>query len=234
MQTVADTPANEFISGTKDIAPLAIGVGIYGLAFGMLAAQAGMDGLHTGMMSAIVFAGSSQIVAIERIVAGAGAGAAVIAGIALNLRLLLITASLRDQFKGRPAWQVALGAHMSGDENWALMHAARNAGRQVGYWYLVAGGLVQFVIWISTTALGAVLASTIPEPRALGIDFAFAAAFIAILRGLWRGSGTDLLPWGVSAAVAAAMLGLTPLDPSWSLIAAGLSGAVVAGLRGHG
>ena len=104
----------EFLAGAKDIAPLAIGVGIYGLAFGVLAAQAGMDGLHTGMMSAIVFAGSSQIVAIERIVAGAGAGAAVIAGIALNLRLLLITASLREQFAGRPAWQVALGAHLRG------------------------------------------------------------------------------------------------------------------------
>lgn len=225
---------DEFLAGAKDITPLAIGVGIYGLAFGVLAAQAGMDGLHTGMMSGIVFAGSSQIVAIERIVAGAGAGAAVIAGIALNLRFLLITASLRDQFKGRPAWQVALGAHMSADENWALMHAARNAGRQVGYWYLVAGGLVQFVLWIAATTTGAVIASAIPEPRALGIDFAFAAAFIAILRGLWRGTGIDLLPWGVSVAVAATMVGLTPLDPSWSLIAAGLSGAVAAGLRGRG
>ncbi|HQU67623.1 MAG TPA: AzlC family ABC transporter permease [Albidovulum sp.] len=225
---------NELLAGAKDITPLAIGVGIYGLAFGVLAAQAGMDGLHTGMMSAIVFAGSSQIVAIERIVAGAGAGAAVIAGIALNLRLLLITASLRDQFRGRPAWQVALGAHMAADENWAMMHAAQNAGRPAGYWYFVGGGLVQFVLWIAATATGAVLASAIPEPRALGIDFAFAAAFIAILRGLWRGAAIDLLPWGVSVAVAAAMVGLTPLDPSWSLIAAGLSGAVAAGLRGRG
>lgn len=234
MLKVPERPSTEMIAGARDIAPLAIGVGIYGLAFGMLAAQAGMDGLHTGMMGAIVFAGSSQIVAIERIVAGAGAGAAVIAGIALNLRLLLITASLRDQFQGRPWWQVALGAHMSADENWALMHAARNAGRQVGYWYLVAGGLVQFVIWIAATATGALLASAIPEPQALGIDFAFAAAFIAILRGLWRGPAVDLLAWGVSAAVAVAMLTLTPLDPSWALIAAGLSGAVAAGLRGHG
>lgn len=234
MLKVPDSPIQEMKSGAKDIAPLAIGVAIYGLAFGMLAAQAGMDGLHTGFMSAIVFAGSSQIVAIERIVAGAGAGAAVIAGIALNLRLLLITASLRDQFRGRPAWQVALGAHMAADENWAMMHAARNAGRTAGYWYFVAAGLVQFVLWIAATSGGAMLASAIPEPRALGIDFAFAAAFIAILRGLWRGVLVDLLPWAVSAAVAGAMLLLTPLDSSWSLIAGGISGAVAAGVRGRG
>lgn len=57
------TPAQEFRSGAREIIPLAAGAGIYGLAFGLLAAQA---------------------------------------GIALNLRLLLITASIRDIFTTRP------------------------------------------------------------------------------------------------------------------------------------
>ena len=35
----------EFINGFKEVLPLAIGAGIYGLAFGLLAAQAHMDGL---------------------------------------------------------------------------------------------------------------------------------------------------------------------------------------------
>jgi predicted branched-subunit amino acid permease len=90
----------EFLTGLRDIAPLAFGVAIYGLAFGLLAVQAGMNGLQTGIMGTLVFAGSSQIVMIERIVSGAGALAAVLAGIALNLRLLLITASLREELSG--------------------------------------------------------------------------------------------------------------------------------------
>ncbi|MGB5870273.1 MAG: AzlC family ABC transporter permease [Albidovulum sp.] len=224
----------EFLTGLRDIAPLAFGVAIYGLAFGLLAVQAGMNGLQTGIMGTLVFAGSSQIVMIERIVSGAGALAAILAGIALNLRLLLITASLREELSGRPFWQLALGVHLATDENWALLHAARNSGKRVGYWYLVGGGLCLFVTWVAATMAGASLATALPEPRALGMDFAFTAAFIAILRGLWRGMRTDLLPWAVSGGIAALMLLATPFDPSWGMVIGAVAGALVAGLRGHG
>ena len=80
----------EFWTGAREISPLAIGVVIYGLAFGLLAAQAGMSALQVGVMGTFVFGGSSQIIAVERLVAGAGATAAIVAGLALNLRLLLL------------------------------------------------------------------------------------------------------------------------------------------------
>ncbi|MGF1528368.1 MAG: AzlC family ABC transporter permease [Candidatus Competibacterales bacterium] len=126
-------PAGEFRAGLWDITPLALGVAIYGVAFGVLAAQAGMDGLETGVMGMAVFAGSSQIVAVERMAAGSGAMAALAAGIALNLRLLLITASLREELQGRPWWQIVLGVHLATDENWALMHRTRAQSRPAGY-----------------------------------------------------------------------------------------------------
>ncbi|MEO1266226.1 MAG: AzlC family ABC transporter permease, partial [Pseudomonadota bacterium] len=106
------TPRAEAISAARDILPLAFGVAVYGAAFGLLAAQAAMTELEVGVMGALVFAGSSQIVAVERMIAGAGAAAAIVAGVALNLRLLLITASVRDIYRDRPWWQIALGAHL--------------------------------------------------------------------------------------------------------------------------
>ena len=221
----------EFWAGAKDIVPLAIGVVVYGVAFGLLAAQASMDGVSTGVMGTIVFAGASQIVAVERITAGAGAAAALVAGVALNLRLLLVTASLRSEFQGRPWWQIAFGAHLSSDENWALMHATRRSGRAVGYWYLVGGGATLMVVWILSTVGGVIGAHAIPEPRALGMDFAFTAAFLAILRSLWSGR-RDALPWVISAAAVVALTTRTPLDPSWALIAGGVAGATYAGVAG--
>ncbi|WP_116133061.1 AzlC family ABC transporter permease [Tropicimonas sp. IMCC34043] len=220
----------EFRAGLREVMPLALGVAIYGLAFGLLAAQARMDGLATGIMGAVVFAGSSQIVAVERVVTGAGAAAALAAGIALNLRLLLITASLREELSGRPWWQILLGVHLATDENWALMHATRARGRAVGYWYLVGGGVGIFAAWVAATATGAMLAGAIPEPRAFGLDFAFVAAFVAILRNLWRGSG-DALPWGAAVGATAALVLVTPIEPSWALACGGVAGAVIAGLR---
>jgi len=214
----------------RDILPLAAGVAIYGLAFGLLAAQAGMSELELGVMSTLVFAGSSQIVAVERMVAGAGALVAMMAGLALNLRLLLVTASVRDVFEGRPWWQVMLGAHMTTDENWALLLATRARGTPVGYWYLVGGGAVLILTWIIATVSGLIFASAIPQPQALGLDFAFTAAFIAIARSLWKGY-SDLMPWSVSFAVVAISVLSGWLEPSWAMIGGGLAGAITAALR---
>ncbi len=221
------TPTREFLSAFKDIAPLALGVAIYGLAFGLLASQAGMDTLQVGTMGSIVFAGASQILAVERLVAGAGAVAAVVAAIAINLRLLLVTASIRDVFKGRPFWQLMLGAHMSTDENWALMLATRAKGGHAGYWYLVGGGACLFFTWIISTTLGVTFAQAIPEPKALGVDFAFTAAFIAIARSLWR-DRSDFFPWLVAVGVVAVSMLSGLLDSSWALLLGGCSGALVA------
>ncbi|RAI02309.1 AzlC family protein [Acuticoccus sediminis] len=225
-------PWPEFCSGMRDIVPLALGVATYGAAFGLLAAQAGFGGGQTGVMGGLVFAGSSQIVAAERLVAGAGVAAALVAGLALNLRLILMTSSLRIEFAGRPLWQVLWGVHLTSDENWALMHAARARGRVAGYWYLVGGGMMLWVVWVTSTMIGAVYARTLPDPRSLGIDFAFTAAFIAILCSLWRGRG-DLAPWVTSAACATLLTMVVPIDPTWALVGGGVAGAAVAGRGGH-
>lgn len=222
----------ELWRGAVEILPLAAGVAIYGLAFGLLAAQASLTVLQVGVMGGIVFAGGSQIVAVQRLVSGAGALTALVAGIALNLRLLLVTASIRDIYARRPVWQVLLGAHLTADENWALMLAERAKGRAVGYWYLVGGGLCLLVVWCLATVLGVLFAAAIPEPRAFGMDFAFTAAFIALARSLWKG-WPQLLPWLTSVAVVAASIGAGRIDPSWALVLGGVAGAGVAGAMRH-
>jgi 4-azaleucine resistance transporter AzlC len=226
-------PRQEFWRAWRDIAPLAIGVAIYGLAFGLLTAQASMDVLQVGVMGSVVFAGSSQIMAVERLAAGAGAAGALVAAIALNLRLLLITASVRDVFADRPWWQKLLGAHFATDENWALLLASRAQGNAVGYWYLVGGGVCLLLTWVISTVTGWVFASTIPEPRALGMDFAFTAAFIAIARSLWSGRA-DLLPWLTSAGLVILTTQTGLLDATWALVIGGVLGAAIAGFASPG
>ena len=222
----------QFQAGFRDVLPLALGASLYGLAFGLLAAQAGMSVLQTGVMGSLVFSGSAQFVAVERLAAGAGAVTALVAGVALNLRILLMTASLRDVLAGRPFWQKLLGVHMTTDESWAVLHATRAKGGDAGYWYLVGAGACMMVTWLAATMAGTGFAATLPEPRALGIDFAFTAAFIAILRGLWGGA-RDILPWLASAGTVAALALLTPMEPSWALVIGGAFGAILAGIGGR-
>ncbi|MBN3560793.1 AzlC family ABC transporter permease [Aliamphritea spongicola] len=218
-----------FLCGAREVLPLALGAAVYGLAFGLLATQARMTELEAGLMGGFVFAGSAQIIALERLIAGAGAAVAVIAGIALNLRLLLITASLRDVFAGRPWWQVALGVHLTVDENWALILSARAKGQNAGYSYLIGAGITVLLAWCWASVAGVFFATALPEPTAIGMDFAFVAAFIAICRSLWRGK-QDIAPWFVAFIVVFCSIRLVEVDPSWALILGGLSGACMAGV----
>lgn len=220
----------EMRHGARDALPIAVGVAAYGLAFGLLAVQAGMTGLEVGIMGLTVFGGASQIVAVERLAAGAGAGAAIAAGIALNLRLFLISAANRDVLAGRPWWQVALGAHFTVDENWVLTKARQMEGHAVGYWYFMGAAFCLAAAWIVSGVGGAVFATAIPEPKAYGLDFAFAAAFIAIARSLWRGRG-DLLPWLAAVAMVVLTAGTGVLDATYGIVLGGLAGAAVAALQ---
>ena len=221
---------SEAMSGARAIVPLAIGVAAYGLAFGLLTSQAGFTWADTGLMGVLVFAGSAQIVAVERLAAGAGVVAALVAGVALNLRLLLVTASIRDLFVGRPLWQRVLGAHLSSDENWALTLARRAKDPSLGYWFLVGGGALLVLVWVCAGVLGVLFAARIPDPETYAIDFAFAAAFIAISRSLWRGR-SDAAPWITAVAVVIVATRLELFDASWAIVLGGLTGALVAAVR---
>jgi predicted branched-subunit amino acid permease len=80
---------------------------------------------------------------------------------------------------------------------------------------------------------GAWVSGTIPDPRSLGLDFAFTAAFIAVLRAMWRGR-ESLLPWLVSAGVVVVLTKAAGLDATLALILGGICGAGLAGMRGDG
>jgi predicted branched-subunit amino acid permease len=145
---------------------------------------------------------------------------------------LLITASIPDVFAGRPFWQVALAAHLAADENWAILLGRRAAGRAAGYRFFVGAGIVQFVVWLGATTLGATLAEAIPDPKRLGMDFAFTAAFIAIALTLFRGRG-DIAPWATSVGVVLLCVATGWLAAPWALVIGGVTGAAVAGVFGR-
>ncbi|SLN17545.1 Inner membrane protein YgaZ [Pseudoruegeria aquimaris] len=224
-------PLREALAGVRDMLPLAFAVATYGAAFGVLAAQGGMSLLQSGVFSTLVFAGSAQMIALERLGAEAGALAAVMAGAALNLRMLLTTASLRDALDGQAAWKIALGAHLTTDASAALLQTSRAKGEQASYWYLTGGALLLYVTWIAVTVAGHGMSALIASPERLAVDFALAAGFVAMLPGLWRGA-RDLKPWAGAAVTVSVLMLFTPLAASWALILGALAGAVIAGVQG--
>ena len=223
---------SEIAMGVRDMLPIALAAATYGVAFGLLASQSGFSMAQSLSMSAFVFGGSAQLIALDQLMTGAGVAAAVLAGAALNMRILLITASMRGALINRPRWQIATGVYLATDASIALMQTAKARGALASYWYLFGGGAFLLLVWIVATCAGAMLSKGIPNPASIGMDFAIIAVFVALLPGLWRGH-SDLLPWGVAAFSVGTFALMFPSYASWALIVGAVLGALTAGVT-HG
>lgn len=210
--------------GFIKVLPLAFGVAVYGLAFGVLAAGAGLHPFEVLAMGTLVFAGSSQIVAVASFATDASVATAVVAGLLLNLRYLAIGATLGPVLANDPRAVRLLGVHLAADENWALTMAQPPARRTGAF--LIGAGLAVMLAWAGSSAFGAWLGASLGNLERYGLGFAFTAAFIALARGLWRGRRT-LVPWLVAGFATATLVRLGASGPLATLVGA-MAGASVA------
>jgi len=102
------------------------------------------------------------------------------------------------------------------------MQSAKPRNMTTSYWYFLGGGASLYVIWIAVTAIGALVSSGVPNPQAIGLDFAIIAIFVATLPGMWRGT-KDVLPWLLASGIVLIWGTLFPEYASWGLIGGDIS-----------
>jgi len=222
--TLPRTSHASFQNGMRRSAPLALSVAAYGLVWGALAGQAGLGLAETGLMSGLVFAGAAQFVVLNLWTATAALplGAIAAATLIVNLRFVLMSASMlplfeREHTRGR--WAKAF---LISDENWALTSAEQAQGRgSVGF--LLGGGALVYLAWLASTVVGRIAGAAIGDPARWGLDFAFTATFLALLLGMWKGKAS-LMPWIVAAGTAVLAQALLP--GKWFIVVGGLSGSL--------
>jgi 4-azaleucine resistance transporter AzlC len=226
--------SDQFYAGARACVPVCISVAAYGAVWGVLARGTGLTLLEAVLMSALVFAGSAQLVALDLWSATPSSlpiGPLVIAALIVNLRYLLLTATLRPLFRPDQQWKGALMMAVVSDETWAMTAAEMAKGRGTVA-FLLGGAVLAYAAWQATTLTGYLLGSAIDDPTRYGLDFAFTATFLALLLGMWRGRG-DLVPWVVGALAAIVSARLVP--GSWYIMIGGivgsLAGAVAEGMR---
>jgi len=206
---------------------VAASVGAYGSVLGLLAAKKGLTWLQLLAMNLSVFAGSAQFVAVDMWLPPLPVTEIVLAVMVINLRYLLIGASLQPLFVGRSLTHKALFIHLVADENWA-MTMARMKRERISPYFLLGGGLCVQSFWCLGTMLGHQLGTVISNPEQFGLDFAFVAVFTALVFSFWRGR-QDVLPWVVAALLAVVTEKFVP--GKWYILAGGVGGALVAALQ---
>lgn len=216
--------SREFLGGMTAIAPLIAAVVPIGLVFGAVAATKGLSPAEVALMSALVFAGGSQFVAMDiwtHPAAWTGLG---FAALLVNIRHVLMSASLATKMDGfSPASRVASMLFLA-DEIWAMAEFRSRAAKLTPAWF--AGLATPFYLaWVLSGLAGAVLGAFLGDPVTLGLDFAFPAVFIVLIMGFWKGPQTG----AVLAASGAAAVATQHFIPGvWYIAAGALAGLLVA------
>lgn len=207
--------------------PIGVGVLTYGVVFGVLVRQTGLTFLEITLMNVAVLAGASQTAALGLWDYPLPILAMTTTTLLINLRHLLLGASIRPWLQGFPARRVYPLLHFLNDEGWALAmqryaRGERDAGFLAGSLLLVAG------CWPLSVAVGYLLGGRLGDPARLGLDFAFTTVFAAMLFGSWRGR-FDLVPWGFAGLAAWAASAWLP--GTWYVVIGGLAGCLMGALR---
>ena len=177
----------QFLSGIKAELPLLIGVIPFGMIYGVLALEAGIPRGQAQAMSAVVFAGSAQMILTQLVKGGTPALVMVLTVAIVNLRHALYSASIAPYLEHlRPAWKWLL-AYLLTDEAYAvaILHY-ENSGppphqgqADMRHWFLLGAGLALWSTWQVSTAVGILLGAIIPQSWSL--DFTLALTFIALV-----------------------------------------------------
>jgi predicted branched-subunit amino acid permease len=215
-------PAGGYLEGARAVSSLAVAIAAFGISFGVLARAAGLTPWAAIAMSATTSAGSAQFAAVSVLAAGGGPAVAVVTGALLNARYAVMGLSAASALGG-PTWARFLVAQLVMDESWAVAHRPDGS---LDRRRLIGAGVVLYVVHVTSTAVGALGLGGAVDPTRLGLDAAFPALFLALLRphlGQARGR------WAAALGAVVA-LALTPIAPPGVPIVAA-AGAAAVGWR---
>ena len=214
----------DFRAGFAEMLPACVGMIPFGLVCGVGAAAAGASVLGALGLSAIVFSGAAQVLAVQLLAAGAPLAVVVLTCFVAGLRFVIYSAAMAPYLRPLPArWQQGL-AFLLTDQAFAASIRRFNAGSDphAGGMHFLGGGFALWLFWQIFNLLGYFVGNLIPARWSL--DFAVPLCFIALLAPHFRSAPT------ITAAVIAGffVIALEALPMKLALIAAGILG-IVAG-----
>ena len=209
--------------GFADALPIIIGYLPMGAAYGILARQGGIDLFPAVFMSLVVFAGASQFIAVGLLTGGATAFEVVATTLFINLRHVLMSASLSPYYREAPKSAIPFVAWGVTDETFAIS-IGRYASGEADHRYGLALHYTAYASWVTGTVAGAVAGALVPPALQSGLEFSLYAMFA----GLVVLQVTDRLHLAVAVAAAVGCnVFSTFMGGTWHIIAAAIFGATV-------
>lgn len=184
----ASTPKRDFWRGVRDGTPFILVIVPFGMLFGVLATEAGLNAFETLSFSVVVIAGAAQFAALQLMLDNAPTLIVLISALAVNLRMAMYSAALTPWLGGAPIWQRAVIAYLTLDQSYAVSTSRYEKEpdmpmpNRVSYFFGTAMAVAP--LWYLATLTGALVGRSIPDWMAL--DFAVPITFLAIVAPMLR------------------------------------------------
>ena len=200
--------------------PIAFGYLPIAITFGLLAKANGLSIMESILMSALVFAGASQFVAVNLLAVGAGLGQILITTLLVNIRHFLMSAALAHPLGKQPKRIKTLIAFGITDETFSVVAMVPEKNSDPGF---VAGvNTTAYLGWVLGTTVGAMLVRGLPAMLQASMGIALYAMFIGLLVPSLKRSKVNfcvaLIAAGLSSFTTWGPRFLTTLDKGWKLI----------------
>ena len=201
----------QFFRGLKAGVPVMFGFIPVAIAYALSARQTGFSAPETILMSLMVYAGASQMMAVGMVGAGSAMGPIVLATFLLNLRhFIMSTYVMRELPEKTRLPQRLLSAFCVTDEGFAVFSAQKDENRTMPFFAGLA--VITYLSWVGGSAIGAFASGLIPQALLNSFNIALYAMFIALLGRLMPASWALILSTLAGAAVGAAFTGESAPD----------------------
>ncbi|HOM95853.1 MAG: AzlC family ABC transporter permease [Candidatus Methanofastidiosa archaeon] len=214
---------SNFIKGFIATIPVGLSVCAYGLVLGVLAFSKGVTFFQLFSMDLITFAGSAQFLMVELWKNPLPFSEILFAVFAINLRYLLIGASLTPLFKNSSIFEKIALMHLVADENWAVT-MSRLKEEKITPYFLFGGGICLVIFWLLSTLGGHTFGFIISDPYSVGLDFVIIIIFTALVASFYDGKDS-IFPWIIAAVFS--YFSFLFIPGKWYIVTGGLTGALV-------
>jgi len=168
---IGSARVGDFAAGARAMVPWLAGVTPFGLVIGVSAAQADIPTLAGWLTGPAIYAGSSQVAAIEMLDAGTAPIVVVITALVINLRLILYSGAIAAHWRGTPRWWRAVAAYLLVDPSFAvgIDRYQRPGDSTDAHRYYLGGAITLWIAWLLAIGAGATLGAQLPA--ALHLEF---------------------------------------------------------------
>jgi len=204
--------------------PLVLGYFPIAMAFGLMAKNTGLSFTETSLTSIFVYAGASQFMFLDLIGSGVTGGGIILATFLLNLRHLMMSASVSVNLKDSCDKYLALIGFGITDESFSVL--SFNKEKLHLHFVLVVISMA-YGAWVLGTIMGYLVGEIIPQTLQTSLGLGLYALFAALLFPSFKKSKVYLFLSIISGILYSIIHYMSILSAGWDIIFAIILGSLI-------